>query len=44
MQYAQQPPPGTKGSGGGKAPRNCLIACLATVCFCCAVEECCECW
>ena len=48
MQYQQQPqhgpPPGGKGSGGGKAPRNCLIACLASICVCCAIEECCECW
>ncbi|KAL6868962.1 hypothetical protein ACO1O0_000285 [Amphichorda felina] len=48
MQYQQQqqhaPPPPHNKSSGGKAPRNCLIACLAGICFCCAVEECCECW
>jgi hypothetical protein len=48
MQYQQQPPPEHKGNSGGdsgvKGQRNCLLACLATICFCCAVEECCECW
>ncbi|CAH0019376.1 unnamed protein product [Clonostachys rhizophaga] len=49
MQYQQQPPPEHKGNHGGgdsgvKGQRNCLLACLATICFCCAVEECCECW
>ncbi|KAK0383299.1 hypothetical protein NLU13_9212 [Sarocladium strictum] len=42
MQYQQQPPPPQQSSGGGN--KNCLVACLATICFCCAIEECCECW